>query len=88
MDSCFPQLARDWPDKSSENAEHPAVWHMLDVGGCAERLLEEHRPHPAVRPPFTRDALGAPEQFRDLVPAQPVLVGFEHSQQFRSRPFP
>ena len=43
MDPLFPQLARDWPGKSSENAEHPAVWHMLDVGACAERLIEGHR---------------------------------------------
>ena len=43
MDPLFLQLARDWPGKSSENAEHPAVWHMLDVGACAERLIEGHR---------------------------------------------
>ena len=50
MDPLFPQLARDWPGKSSEKAEHPAVWHMLDVGACAERLIEEHRAFATLSP--------------------------------------
>ena len=36
-------LARDWPGKSSPGGEHPAIWHMLDVAACAERLIEGHR---------------------------------------------
>ena len=35
-------LARDWPGKSKPR-EHPAIWHMLDVAACAERLIEGHR---------------------------------------------
>ena len=46
----FPQLARDWPGKSSENGEHPAVWHMLDVGACAERLIDGHQAFAALSP--------------------------------------
>ena len=36
-------LARDWPGKSNPAGEHPAVWHMLDVAACAERLIDGHR---------------------------------------------
>ena len=39
----FLPLARDWPGKSGESAEHPAIWHMLDVAACAERLIDGHR---------------------------------------------
>ena len=38
-------LAKDWPGKSSKDlhpAEHPAIWHMLDVASCAERLIQGH----------------------------------------------
>ena len=35
-------LARDWPGKSGLKREHPAIWHMLDVAACAERLIEGH----------------------------------------------
>ena len=35
-------LARDWPGKSKPR-EHPAIWHMLDVASCAERLIDGHR---------------------------------------------
>ena len=35
-------LARDWPGKSKPR-EHPAIWHMLDVAACAERLIDGHR---------------------------------------------
>jgi len=34
-----------WPGKSSKEGEglyHPAVWHMLDVGACAEVLITRH----------------------------------------------
>jgi len=34
-----------WPGKSSKDVDglyHPAVWHMLDVGACAEILLVRH----------------------------------------------
>lgn len=54
MNSLLPQLARNWPGKSSENAEHPAVWHMLDVGACAERLIEGHRAFVALSPAHRR----------------------------------
>ena len=41
--SCL-SLAQDWPGKSDkEGNEHPAIWHMLDVGTCAERLIDGHR---------------------------------------------
>ena len=36
-------LARDWPGKSNPAGEHPAIWHMLDVAACAERLIDDHR---------------------------------------------
>lgn len=36
------RLARDWPGKSKPS-EHPALWHMMDVGAVAQRLLE-HAP--------------------------------------------
>ena len=36
-------LARDWPGKRSDlGEEHPAIWHMLDVAACAERLIDGH----------------------------------------------
>ena len=38
----FP-LARDWPGKSSQTGEHPAIWHMLDIAACAECLIDGHR---------------------------------------------
>ena len=37
------QIAHEWPGKSSPNGEHPAIWHMLDVGVCAEHLIVKHR---------------------------------------------
>ena len=41
--SCL-SLAQDWPGKSDKDGnEHPAIWHMLDVGTCAERLIDGHR---------------------------------------------
>ena len=33
-------IARDWPGKS-QPSEHPALWHMLDVGAVAVCLLEQ-----------------------------------------------
>ena len=36
-------LASDWPGKSSDSQEHPAIWHMLDVAACAEHLIEGHQ---------------------------------------------
>ena len=35
---CVEQIARDWPGKSRPS-EHPALWHMLDVGAVAQQLL-------------------------------------------------
>ncbi len=32
----------DWPGKSHEGEEYPAVRHMLDVAACAEQLIEGH----------------------------------------------
>ncbi|MCE2494595.1 MAG: CRISPR-associated helicase Cas3' [Alphaproteobacteria bacterium] len=37
------RIAHAWPGKSSPSGEHPAIWHMLDVGACAERLIAGHR---------------------------------------------
>ena len=37
------RIAHEWPGKSSPSGEHPAIWHMLDVGACAERLIAGHR---------------------------------------------
>ena len=37
------RIAHEWPGKSSPSGEHPAIWHMLDVGACAERLIAKHR---------------------------------------------
>lgn len=34
----FSRLTRDWPGKS-QPSEHPALWHMLDVGAVARHLL-------------------------------------------------
>ena len=48
-------LARDWPGKSGPTREHPAIWHMLDVAACAERLIEGHRAF-ALRPQGERQA--------------------------------
>ena len=53
----FPQLARDWPGKSSEDAEHPAVWHMLDVGACTERLIDGHGAFDALSPAQRRSCV-------------------------------
>ena len=36
------RIAHEWPGKSSPFGEHPAIWHMLDVGACAERLIAGH----------------------------------------------
>ena len=33
------RIARDWPGKSYDDVYHPALWHMLDVGAVATRLL-------------------------------------------------
>lgn len=33
------QIARKWPGKS-DPTEHPALWHMLDVGAVARHLLD------------------------------------------------
>ena len=49
-------LAREWPGKSSQAGEHPAIWHMLDVAACAERLIDGHRAF-AVLSPSQRCAL-------------------------------
>ena len=49
-------LARDWPGKSSPDGEHPAIWHMLDVAACTERLIDGHRVFVAL-PPACRRAL-------------------------------
>ena len=43
-------LAREWPGKSSQTGEHPAIWHMLDVAACAERLIDGHRAFAALSP--------------------------------------
>ncbi|SHF39124.1 CRISPR-associated helicase, Cas3 family [Ruegeria intermedia] len=37
-DLTLSRLARDWPGKSHPS-EHPALWHMLDVGAVARHLL-------------------------------------------------
>ena len=37
------RIAHDWPGKSGPSGEHPAIWHMLDAGACAERLIAGHR---------------------------------------------
>ena len=40
------RIARSWPGKllrEKQHQEHPALWHMLDVGAVAQRLLE-YRP--------------------------------------------
>ena len=37
------RLCRDWPGKKyldEQSAEHPALWHMLDVGAVAQCLLK------------------------------------------------
>ena len=47
-------LARDWPGKSSPDGEHPAIWHMLDVAACAERLIDGHRVFAALPPAWRR----------------------------------
>lgn len=40
----FRQILERWPGKSSETGRfHPAVWHMLDVGGVALNLLRIRR---------------------------------------------
>lgn len=40
----FRQILKRWPGKSSETGQfHPAVWHMLDVGGVALKLLKIRR---------------------------------------------
>ena len=49
-------LARDWPGKSSQTGEHPAIWHMLDIAACAECLIDGHRAFAAL-PPSHRRAL-------------------------------
>ena len=49
-------LARDWPGKSSLTGEHPAIWHMLDIAACAERLIDGHRAFAGL-PPTHRRAL-------------------------------
>ena len=40
------QLARDWPGRGRSGTAaadpHPAIWHMLDVAACAERLIAGH----------------------------------------------
>ena len=36
-------LAREWPGKSWDSQEHPAIWHMLDVAACAEDLIDGHQ---------------------------------------------
>ena len=44
-------LAGDWPGKRSETGEeHPAVWHMLDVASCAERLIDGHQAFASLHP--------------------------------------
>ena len=47
-------LARDWPGKSSPGGEHPAIWHMLDVAACAERLIDGHRVFAGLPPAWRR----------------------------------
>lgn len=37
------RIAHEWPGKSNPSGEHPAIWHMLDVGVCAEHLIAGHR---------------------------------------------
>ena len=40
----FREILKRWPGKSSETGQfHPAVWHMLDVGGVALKLLKISR---------------------------------------------
>ncbi|UWQ62796.1 CRISPR-associated helicase Cas3' [Leisingera caerulea] len=48
----------DWPGKSAhgDGVEHPALYHMLDVGAVAERLLLETEITPAVRAAFSLSA--------------------------------
>ena len=41
--TAFARIAHDWPGKSGPSGEHPAIWHMLDAGACAERLIAGHR---------------------------------------------
>ena len=54
--SCL-SLAQDWPGKSDKDGnEHPAIWHMLDVGACAERLIDGHRAFASLSP-ANRNAL-------------------------------
>ena len=52
-------LVADWPGKSSDSGEHPAVWHMLDVAACAEKLIDGHRA-------FTRFGNGERQAFTVL----------------------
>ena len=44
------RIAHDWPGKSSASGDHPAIWHMLDVAACAERLIAGHRAFAALSP--------------------------------------
>lgn len=35
-----PEEIGAWPGKTfATGAEHPALWHMLDVAACADRLI-------------------------------------------------
>lgn len=54
-------LTRDWPGKSHP-AEHPALWHMLDVGAVADRLLSAR----TFGPPALAQALTAYVALHDL----------------------
>ena len=67
-------LVADWPGKSSDSGEHPAVWHMLDVAACAEKLIEGHRA-------FTRFGNGERQAFTVLAALHDIG---KISQSFRA----
>jgi CRISPR-associated endonuclease/helicase Cas3 len=80
------EIAR-WPGKTFDTGTHPALWHMLDVGAVAKRLLQRN---PLTGNGLQDDALAflitlhdlgkISNAFRKMLSGQPYPAGPRHWQ--------